>query len=196
MRRQATVFADMNDHHLILGQLTDLITGRIIDDTHDERYRQKIARLLVEEKGFAKEQILPNHPLIIKAAAKAACVPITCIIMDEDGHMAMLVHYGPGSLVTRHRPALALARLAAPYQIPVVVVTNGEAADILEGATGRLLGSGWEAIPAKQALAQRLEGYAWEPLPAQRIEMEARIVMAYEVDDRCPCDSSVCSWNP
>ncbi|MBI5063238.1 MAG: type I restriction enzyme HsdR N-terminal domain-containing protein [Desulfatitalea sp.] len=181
----------MNDHHLILGQLVDFITGRTIDDTHDERYRQKIARLLVEQKGFAKERIRPNHPLTVKASTKSACVPITYII-EVAGHMAMLVQYGPGSLVTRHRPALALARLAAPYQIPVVVVTNGEAADLLEGATGRILGSGWEAIPSREQLTRRLQGYTWESLPARRVEMEARIVMAYEVDDRCPCDSTVC----
>jgi hypothetical protein len=47
----------MNDHHLILGQLVDFITGRIIADTHDERYRQKIARLLVETKGYRKADI-------------------------------------------------------------------------------------------------------------------------------------------
>jgi hypothetical protein len=182
----------MNDHHLILGQLTDFITGRTIDDTHDERYRQKIARLLVAQKGFAREQLRPNHLLTVKAAAKAACVPITYIIVDGDGHMVMLVHYGPGSLVTRHRPALAMSRLAAPYQIPVVVVTNGEAADVLDGDTGRLLGNGWEAIPGSEQLTRRLAGYRWESLPARRIEMEARIVMAYEVDDRCPCDSTVC----
>jgi hypothetical protein len=189
------VFADMNDHHLILGQLNDFITGRTIDDTHDERYRQKIARLLVEAKGYTREQIRPNYPLTVQAAAKTACVPITYIInyiLDGVDRMTMLVHYGPGSLVTRHRPALAMARLAAPHPIPVVVVTNGEAADVLEGTTGRLLGSGWEAIPTRQALTRRLETHAWEPIPARRAEMEARIVMAYEVDDRCPCDSSVC----
>lgn len=181
----------MNDHHLILGQLTDFITGRTIDDTHDERYRQKIARLLVVQKGYAKAQIRPHHPLTVRATTKSACVPITFII-DAAGHMAMLVHYGPGSLVTRHRPALAMARLAASHQIPLVVVTNGEAADVLDGASGRLLGSGWEAIPSEAALTRQLQDYKWETIPAGRAEMEARIVMAYEVDDRCPCDDTVC----
>ena len=42
----------MDGHHLILGELDDLITGESIKDTHDERYRQRIARLLVDEKGY------------------------------------------------------------------------------------------------------------------------------------------------
>jgi hypothetical protein len=37
----------MAGHHLILGELEDFITGETIRDTLDERYRQKIARLLV-----------------------------------------------------------------------------------------------------------------------------------------------------
>ena len=42
----------MNGHHLILGKLSDYLTGDTLDDTHDERYRQKIARLLVDRKGY------------------------------------------------------------------------------------------------------------------------------------------------
>ncbi|MCK7466807.1 MAG: hypothetical protein MZU91_00755 [Desulfosudis oleivorans] len=42
----------MAGHHLILGKLTDFLTGEILDDTLDERYRQKIARWLVEQKGY------------------------------------------------------------------------------------------------------------------------------------------------
>ena len=49
----------MNGHHLILGELDDLITGETIKDTLDERYRQKIAGLLVNQKGYLK-RILPR----------------------------------------------------------------------------------------------------------------------------------------
>ena len=39
----------MNGHHLILGELTDYITGETLKDTHDERYRQQIARRLIDK---------------------------------------------------------------------------------------------------------------------------------------------------
>lgn len=185
----------MNEHHLILGQLTDFISGRTIDDTLDERYRQKLARLLVEHKGFAKAQIRPNHPLTITVDAKSARLPVTYII-DVDGHAAMLVHYGPGSLVTRHRPALALARLAAPHQIPVVVVTNGEAADVLEGRTGEVIGSGMDGIPDRAGLAARCAAFRFPPVTESRAEIESRILYAYEVDGACPCDDSICRITP
>jgi len=181
----------MNDHHLILGQLSDFVTGNTIDDTLDERYRQKIARILVHDKGYHKADIQAGKPISIEADGKRARVPATYIV-TIDGHAAILIHYGPGSLVTRHRPALAMARLAAEHPVPVVVVTNGENADVLDGGSGRPMGSGWDAIPARAQLQQRLATHQWKSLPLKRIEMESRILMAFEVDDRCPCDDTVC----
>jgi tRNA(Arg) A34 adenosine deaminase TadA len=183
----------MNDHHLILGRLTDFLSGQVIDDTHDERYRQMIARLLVQ-KGYSKEQIVARHQVAIQAGPKCAQVPVTFMV-TIDGRAAILIHYGPGSLVTRHRPALALARLAAPHQIPIVVITNGENADILDGHTGKVKGSGFEKIPAKGELERTLTDYTWPAIAPARARKEARIVMAFEVDDRCPCDSTVCRWD-
>ena len=45
--------ADIPTHHMIYGSLVDYVTGEPLVDTDDERYRQKLARLLVEERGFA-----------------------------------------------------------------------------------------------------------------------------------------------
>lgn len=181
----------MNDHHLILGQIEDFVTGRIIDDTHDARYRQKVARLLVETKGYERSDIRSEQAIEVKAGQKSARVPVTFIV-EIDGRAAMLLQYGPGSLVTRHRPALALAKIVAPYQVPVVVVTNGEQADILDGATGRITTSGLDGIPSKHQLIQRLLRHSWAPVSNLHAQMAARIVMAFEVDDRCPCDDTVC----
>jgi hypothetical protein len=185
----------MNDHHLIMGSLVDFLSGRVIDDTHDERYRQKIARLLVIEKGYAPDEILTGRAVTVTTENKRAIVPATCLI-TIDGREAMLIHYGPGSLVTRHRPALALARLAASHQIPLVVVTNGEDADILDGAGGKVIAAGLDRIPSREQLIRDLQGHSWAAVDSRRAVLESRIVMAYEVDDRCPCDDSVCRLDP
>jgi len=57
----------MNGHYLILGELTDFLSGETLKDTHDERYRQKLARLLVNKKGYAKNEISPRCELLITA---------------------------------------------------------------------------------------------------------------------------------
>lgn len=181
----------MNNHHLVLGSLTDCITGETLADTHDERYRQKIARLLIEQKGYARDALIPRYPLTIKAGEKCARIPVT-LVARINTKMAMLVQYGPGSLTTRQRPALAMGRLVAPYQIPVVVVTNGRQAEILDGASGEQKAAGLDNLPTHDQLAELAAAAPWLPIDAHRAEMEARILFAYEVDDRCPCDDTVC----
>jgi hypothetical protein len=64
----------MDGHHLILGEINDFINGETIRDTHDERYRQKIARLLVNQKGYLKKDIEPRRRLVVQAGDSRAIV--------------------------------------------------------------------------------------------------------------------------
>jgi hypothetical protein len=175
-----------------LGQLTDCISGETLDDTLDERHKQQIGRLLVEQKEYKKQDITPRHELEFRVDGTCARLLITYMVRLA-GQIAMIIQYGPGSLVTRHRPALAMARLAAGCQVPVVVVTNGEQADILDGTTGRVEGTGLDNIPSRTQLTGRVKEHARAVIAPERTVMEARILMAFEIDDRCPCDDSVCT---
>ena len=185
----------MGGHHLILGQLTDFINGQILDDTLDERHRQQIARLLVTRKGYLKSDITPRHELEIRVGQKCAQIRISFTVTLQD-KIAMVIHYGPGSLVTRHRPTLAMARLVKAYQVPLAVVTNGEQADILDASTGKVVATGLDLIPDRKELMAIYERQNWKTIEPQRRTMEARILMAFEIDGRCPCDDSVCSVGP
>ncbi|MBW2450002.1 MAG: hypothetical protein JRE92_06225 [Deltaproteobacteria bacterium] len=104
----------------------------------------------------------------------------------------MIIKYGPGSLVTRQRPALAVSRLVAPYQIPIVVVTNGEDADILEGKTGEVIVKGLQSIPSKGDVIEKLTATNLRRISVEQAEIESRIVYTYEVDGSCPCDDTIC----
>ena len=181
----------MGGHHLILGTLTDLITGETVDDTLDERYRQKIARLLIAAKGFRPPEIEPRRKLVLAAGERRAVIPVDFVVHIE-GRTVMVIRFGPGSLVSRERPALAVSRLIAPYQVPIAVVTNGEDAEILEGASGRVIGRGLGAIPARVELAAALDQFAWTPIAPERAQMESRIAFCYDIDDACPCDETIC----
>ncbi len=181
----------MSGHHLILGQTKDIITGETLADTHDERYRQKIARVLLSEKGFAKSDIQPRVPLAVSAGSRKGRLWVDFLVHLQ-GRVMIVVKYAPGSLVTRHRPTLAISRLVADYQPPYVVVTNGEDADILDGSTGRALASGFDAIPTRDVLERDLAKYKFLPITGKRAEMESRIVYAFEIDDSCPCDDTTC----
>ena len=181
----------MGGHHLILGTLRDFITGEVLEETHDERYRQKIARLLVEEKGYAKAEIRSRLPLVVAAGERKGRLFVDFTV-SVDGRVAMVVKYGPGSLVTRYRPGIAISRLVASYQVPVVVVTNGESADILDGLSGKWRASGFDRIPSREALRRQVTPASFPAISPQRAEMEARIVYAFEIDGGCPCDDTAC----
>jgi len=181
----------MTGHHLILGEIDDLITGEVIKDTHDERYRQKLARLLVDRKGYLKSDIKPRKNLLVRAGDNRAIIKIDFLITLSD-RLCMIIKYGPGSLVTRHRPALAASRVIAAYQIPVAVVTNGEDAEILDGSSAKVLARGLDNIPSKTELHEMANQFEFNQIPTERAMMESRILYCYEVDDSCPCDEDIC----
>jgi type I restriction and modification enzyme subunit R-like protein len=185
------VLKETQGHHLVLGELIDFVTGKKIPDTHDERYRQQLARLLVEYKGYLKNQIQPRFELRVTAENKQAILKIDFAVHLSE-RICMILRYGPGSLVTRHRSALAASRLVAPYQVPIAVVTNGKDADIIEGATGKIISSGLESIPVKAALVQQAEKTDFDPISAKQVEMESRILYAFEIDGSCPGDDTIC----
>lgn len=181
----------MSGHKLILGELVDFITGETLKDTHDERYRQKIGRLLVNQKGYLKADIEPRKELLVKADAKSAILKIDFVITLAD-RVCMVIKYGPGSLVTRRRAVLALSRLITPVQIPVAVITNGQDAEIIKGASGEIIAQGLDSIPAKPDLETIAASEAYMRISEKQAEMESRILYCYEVDDSCACDDSIC----
>ena len=181
----------MTGHHLVLGELDDFVTGEPIKDTHDERYRQQLARLLVNRKGYLKSDIEPRKSLAVVAGKNRAIIKIDFLI-KLSGKVCMVIKYGPGSIVTRRRPLLAISRVLEPYQIPIAVVTNGEDAEIIEGSSGNVISRGLATIPSKSQLIEIASGNHFKPIATDRAERESRIVYCYEVDGSCPCDEDIC----
>ena len=183
----------MGGHHLVLGEIRDYLTGEVLADTHDERYRQNVARFLVVHKGYLKEDLRPRVPIDLNIDGKQAGIRLDLVVCIDE-QVAMLVKYAPGSLTTRHQVALAASRLLAPYQVPFSVVTNGKEADIIDNHSDSVIAEGLDGILSRRALADYL--YAHDPIPVadRHRDMAARILYAYEVDGRCPCDDTVCEY--
>ena len=182
----------MNEgHHLIFGTLTDRLTGQVLPDTHDERYRQKIVEHLLEVCGYAPNDVEAARMVEVNAGDKKARFPVDFIVKLE-GVPMMVVRYGPGSLVTRHRSAQALCLVLEPCEIPVAVVTNGEKVDVLDGGTGKVIGHGFEMIPLRTDLIKVWSRGECKVVSEGRREMANRLLYAYEVDGSCPCDTSIC----
>ncbi len=176
----------MSEHHLILGETVDFITGKTIKDTHDERYRQKIARFLVEKKGYLKTDINPRQELRISIDGNVAVIRIDFAVRVEEKTF-MVIRYGPGSLVTRERPSVAAARLLEPYQIPITVVTNGEDAEILDTISGKVIAHGFDAIPSKEEGIELVRNKQFHGIPAKQAEKEMRILYTFDIVGSCEC---------
>lgn len=182
---------DHEGHHLILGELTDYITGDFIPDTHDERYRQKIAHLLVDTLGYDKKNISKSKKHLITANKKRAELNLDFLISHKN-KASMLIRYAPGSIVSRRQCALGWSRIVEPYQIPIVITTNGEDAEIIDGFTGNVIETSIEKIPSKEKMEQILRNVVFTNISEKKREMALRIVYAFEVDGSCSCDNDIC----
>lgn len=179
-------------HELVLGEIVDFITGETLVDTIDERARQGIARFLVQEKGYLKEQIQPRRQVTIDVDGNRGTFTIDFVIRLEDRSF-MIVIFGPGSLVTRERPALAAARLVEGYEVPFTAVTNGQGAELLETRSGQIIAEGLENILSRADALQRLPLVSFKAPSEERLARERRILYAFEVLARRECDEFTCS---
>ena len=180
------VMNNIPGHHLVYGTLTDYLTGEELPDTDDERFRQQLARFMVEEKGYEAGELEPR--LCLETVFNKTYVKSTIdLTVRLDGKRVMILRYGPGSLVTRERSAVAAARLLEPaYRIPLAVVTNGRDAELLDTASGDVLASGMEGIPTRQQLLARLPELDFEPFTdPRRREKEERILNAFDLEVCC-----------
>ncbi len=162
------------------GTIKDYLTGRDMPDCDDEQIRQKLERLLVEEKGYAPADIEVDRffEVALGDERKPGRAELSVII---DGRPLLTVKCARGSLVTREQEAIAASRLAFEVMPPYTVVTNGVEAELLETASGRVAGTGFEAIPTR-AEAERLIGELDFPrLTEKQKEKAARIHLAYAV---------------
>ncbi len=176
---------------MIYGTTTDYLTGETVVDTDDERIRQAIARLLVEERGFEREEIIPRR-VIETLFAKTFVVSKVDFSLVLEGRTVCVIRYAPGSLVTRERPAIAAARVIEPgYMVPFAVVTNGRDAELIETATGKVTARGMSAIPSREQALAMGRTAAFTPLTDEaRRERERRILNAFDLEICCaggPC---------
>lgn len=173
-------------HHIVYGTLSDYLTGEELVDTDDERTRQDLARMMVEEKGYAKTDLEPRRAIETLFATQFVRSTIT-LTVSLDGRRIMVIRYAPGSLVSRERSAIAAARmLEEDYQIPLAVVTNGRDAELLDTGNGQVLASGMDAIPNYQKARELFPTLVFRArLDEKKRERELRILNAFDVEICC-----------
>jgi len=171
-----------------MSEICDYITGRLFPDTDDERIRQKIERLLIEQKGYSRQDIEVDRDFEI-VIEEEVYRPKADLIVSVEGKRFMLMRCARGSLVSRETEVVSCARILDDYQIPFAVVTNGEDAEVLETVSGEVIGNGLESIPSKEKSLEAVKQIEFKKLQEKRIEKEKRIFLAFDAI-KCPskCD--------
>ncbi|MBM4136373.1 MAG: type I restriction enzyme HsdR N-terminal domain-containing protein [Nitrospira sp.] len=169
-------------------RIIDFITGQLFIDTDDERIRQTIERLLIEENGYSKKDIEVDREFEIVIGEEINRSKVDLIVSVEE-KIFMIIKCARGSLVSREREVLSCARIFDTYQIPFAVITNGEDAEILDTISGAVISCGLGAIPSKNQALEALGRIEFKRLPEKRIEKEKRIFLAFDAF-KCPseCD--------
>lgn len=173
-------------HHYVYGALNDYLTGEELTDTDDERIRQDLSKMMVEEKGYEKQSLTPR--LYIETLFSRSFVRSTIeLTVTINNKQLMIIRYGPGSLVSRERAAIAAARvLNKDYQIPLAVVTNGRDAELIDTHTGKILGNGLESIPDRTQAEELFSTLTFPSRqPSSHLEREMRILNAFDVERCC-----------
>ena len=133
----------------------DFITGKEIDNVGSEASRQIFEKFLVETKGFAKEEIQVDVPLIVQFKGEDYVSAIDLIVFCEDNPF-MAITCVAGSIGSYEREILAGARLTYEFQIPFAVSTDARDAVIMETISGKTIGQGLDDIPSRKTAQKRL----------------------------------------
>jgi hypothetical protein len=159
--------------------ITDFVTGEKIPDVGAEANRQMIEKVLVTEKGYAKEDIEVNAPIEVTIGGEPYRSSVD-LVVSVHGKRYMAIKCAPGSLGSREREIVSAARLLDEYQIPVSVVSDGKTAMVLDTVSGEKIGEGLGAIPSKKALQETAKSFKLQPVAEKRLEREKLIFRSYD----------------
>ena len=154
-----------------------------IEDGEDlaNQARGAIGYLLLEKKGYSREEVEKNVVFEVKLEKEIAHSSADFIV-TVGGKRAMLIKCAAGSLGSRERQAVAAARLLGT---PIAVVADPVTAEVLDTATGEVIGEGFGAIPVRDRIEALLAEKEPKALTPARIEKEKRILLAFDAIKCC-----------
>lgn len=152
-----------------------------IDEAEDmaSEARKMVEYLLLEKKGYSKDEVRKNVVFEVRLGGEVVNSSVDFIV-EIDKRPAMLIKCVAGSIVSRERHVVAAARIISSPPLPVAVVADPETAEVLDVATGRVIGEGFGAIPVKEQLIHILSEAVTMPITPDRLEKEKRILLAFD----------------
>lgn len=159
--------------------LTDVLSGKVIPFSNRDYIRQKVLRLLIEEKGYPRPALTQDRQISFEVDERPVCSAVD-ISVTVDGKTAMIWKCASGSLVSRHRQVLAAARLLEDRVIPFAAVTNGKGVDMIDTSNAAVIASGFESLPTYTQLSDWTGKAVFRPVNRKKLIYEQRILSTYD----------------
>ncbi|WFS61271.1 type I restriction enzyme HsdR N-terminal domain-containing protein [Pseudodesulfovibrio thermohalotolerans] len=172
------------------GTLRDYLSGEEIDETTFEEFRQLLARLLVEEKGYPKDRLKAKVPLKYCVEGEEFERSIDFVLYDEQGRPVFLVLFCAGEVATFERETVCAARLIEGGPVPYALVTDTMDATLLDVRTGEEIARSMDAVPDYERLMRMVGEAEFTPLTDEQRERQTRVFHTYcgfVCGDHCEC---------
>lgn len=166
-------------HETSLGRtIRDYLTGEEREETTYEEFRQALARLLVEEKGYPRENLAAKVGIHFPVEGQDYC-RVADLVAYEGGKPLFVLFFTAGQPGSFDREIVAAARLIEDGPAPLAMATDTKDAVLVETARGRVLDQGFGALPDWERLKSLAEEYPPPRLSAEQIQKARRILYTY-----------------
>ncbi len=156
------------------------LTGKLVLDTDRERIRQKLAKFLVNEKGYRIDDFQLDREIRLEANNEKIISYVDLVVRINDRSL-MVLRGGPGSVITRESGTVAAARLLEKdYIVPWAVQANLFDASFIDVKKKKAVAYGWDAIPTRAELIRMTSNWPPPKLPEKRIPLERQILYSYD----------------
>ncbi len=161
--------------------ITDFITGKAVRNIGPEASRQLFEKFLVQEKGYAKEDIRVDEKIIVQFKNEDYESTIDLIVCCKEKPI-MAITCVAGSIGSYEREILAGARLVYDTQIPIAISTDSRDAIIMDTLTGKTTAQGLNNIPSKEEATSLIESLEFKPHDEDRREREMIIFRSFNLE--------------
>lgn len=174
--------------------IQDYLTGEDLQMTTYEDIRQALARILVEEKGYPAQNILPRYKISLGLDDVDYTIKLDFVVTIE-GQPALILGFCPGAVSTYITQYVSAARVFPGVPVPFVLVTDSKDASLVQVGDKKELCRGYHCIPTWEHLQHMYKdcpGYTFTP---ERQEKEKRVAHAMFAlsDGYCSSECSVTS---
>lgn len=167
----------MNQDYIV----NDYITGKAVRNVGPEAIRQVIEKFLVKTKGYDKQDIRVDEPIIVQFKGQDYVSAIDLIVCCRQKPV-MAITCVAGSTGSYEREILAGARLVYDYQIPFAVSTDARQASVMETLSGKLIGRTMDAIPSKETILKQINALSTLPFDPAKKEREMIIYRSFNLE--------------